>query len=135
MSGVFQIDRELFENSIWNNITEFRLFFYILGNAVWKQGGARKGSVEIKRGQYLRSYRNLCKDLMYLDNNAEKYYNVSTIKRAVDRLVRDGRLEIKETELGTLFTVVNYDLYQGFERFERGDLEQPRNSHATATQQ
>ena len=135
MSGVFQVDRELFENSIWNNITEFRLFFYILGNAVWKQEGVKKGDVEVKRGQYLRSYRNLSKDLMYLDNKAEKYHSISTIKRTIDKLVHDGRLETKETEYGTLFTVVNYELYQGFERFDKEDLEQSRNSRGTVAEQ
>ncbi len=27
LSGVFQIDRVIFDNSIWNNVVEFRVFF------------------------------------------------------------------------------------------------------------
>ncbi len=135
MNGVFQVDREIFENSIWNNIAEFRLFFYILGKAIWKDSGVVVGGIQINKGQYLRSYRNLREDLMYVENNKIKYYGIATIKRMVDKLVDDERLEIKETELGTLFTVVNYHLYQGFERFNNGNLEQQRNSNGTATEQ
>lgn len=135
MSGVFQVDRKIFEHSIWNNPTEFRLFFYILGKAVWKEGGVNVGSVLVERGQYLRSYRNLREDLMYMDNNSIKYYGIATIKRTIDKLVADGRLEKKETELGTLFTVVNYSEYQGFDRFNKDSLERQRNSDGTETEQ
>ena len=89
----------------------------------------------IGRGQYLRSYRKLREDLMYIENNAIKYYGVATIKRLIDKLVQDGRLEITETELGTLFTVLNYSSYQTFNQFNQRDLEQQRNSNGTATEQ
>lgn len=131
MAGVFQVDREIFDNSIWQNPAEFRLFFYILGNAVWNEEGVKYGDVLVKRGQYLRSYRNLRIDLMYMDNNTVKYYGIATIKRNVDKLVIDGRLKKEETELGTLFTVVNYNKYQGFERFDNDSLEQQRNTCGT----
>ncbi len=135
MSGVFQIDRAIFDNSIWNNVTEFRVFFYIVGNAVWKEEGVKVGNIHIKRGQYLRSYRNLREDLMYIENNKIKYYGIATIKRTIDKLVADGRLEKEETELGTLFTVVNYSLYQGFDRFNIDSLERGWNADGTAVEQ
>lgn len=128
---MFQIDREIFENNIWQNPAEFRLFFYILGNAVWKEEGVKFGNVLVKRGQYLRSYRNLRNDLMYSENNAIKYYSLSHIKKLTDKLVNDGRIEKEETELGTLFTITNYSKYQGFERFEIIDQEQGKNAERT----
>ena len=138
LSGVFQIDRAIFDNSIWNNVVEFRVFFYIVGNAVWKEEGVKVGNVHVKRGQYLRSYRNLREDLMYIENNKIKYYGIATIKRTIDKLVVDGRLEKEETEHGTLFTVVNYSLYQGSTGLilvawnEVGtQMEQQRNSSGT----
>src|SRR5690625_1826976 len=112
MAGVFQIDRKIFDSMIWNNIAEFRVFFYILGNAVWKEEGIKIGDIFVGRGQYLRSYRNLREDLMYMENNAIKYYSISYLKKIIDNLVADGRLKKKETRLGTLFTVVNYSKYQ-----------------------
>lgn len=135
MSGVFQVDREIFSNSIWNNIAEFRVFFYILGNAVWKETGVKLGSVLINRGQYLRSYRNLREDLVYTENNAIKYYSISHIKKITDKLVLDGRIKKEETELGTLFTIVNYSLYQGFDRFNIDSQEQCENGERTEQEQ
>lgn len=132
---MFQIDRAVFNNGIWNNVTEFRLFFYILGNAVWKEDGVKMGHVLVGRGQYLRSYRNLREDLMYMENNNIKYYGIATIKRTIDKLVEDGRLQKEETKLGTLFTIVNYNEYQGFDRFKGNSLEQQRNSNGTVTEQ
>jgi len=135
LSGVFQIDREIFEHGIWNNVAEFRIFFYILGNAVWKEEGKDYGNVHVGRGQYLRSYRNLREDLMYMDNNAIKYYSLSYIKKITDKLVLDERIEKEETELGTLFTVVNYSLYQGFDRFKDNSRERSENGARTEREQ
>ena len=131
LSGVFQMDRKIFENSIWNNVTEFRIFFYIVGKAVWKEEGIYVGDIHVKKGQYLRSYRNLREDLMYMEKNAAKYYGMATIKRVTDKLAKDGRLEKKETKVGTLFTVINYSKYQGFERFDNEDWK----GNGTATEQ
>lgn len=135
MSGVFQVDREIFDNSIWNNVAEFRLFFYILGQAVWKEAGVNIGGILVGRGQYLRSYRNLREDLVYTENKAVKYYSISHIKKITDKLVADERLKKEETELGTLFTVVNYCIYQGFERFENDNREQSENGQRTEQEQ
>ncbi|SES03103.1 DnaD domain-containing protein [Salipaludibacillus aurantiacus] len=135
MKGAFQISREIFENPIWNDIPKFRIFFFIVGNAVFSHEGVRKGGILIKRGQFLRSYRNLRDDLEYIDNRAVKKYSTSVIKRKIDQLVKEERLLIEDTELGTLFTVVNYDLYQGFDNYRNNNLEQRENSVGTAEEQ
>lgn len=134
-NGVFQIDRAMFENKIWNNIAEFRIFFYLIGNAVWKEEGIWYGNIHVRRGQYLKSYRQMREDLMYIENNAIKYYSISTIKRITDKLQQDGRIIKEETGLGTLYTIVNYEKYQGFERFNNDNLEQRQNSGETALEQ
>jgi hypothetical protein len=135
MGGAFLTSREIFDNPIWQDVQKFRIFFYIYGNAVFAEEGVRIGDITIKRGQFLRSYRNLSKDLEYIDNRAVKSYAVSSIKRKVDSLVKENRLQVEETELGTLFTVVNYQQYQGFEQYKRGNIEQRENSDGTATEQ
>ncbi|EMK4683318.1 hypothetical protein V8565_002737 [Listeria innocua] len=135
MKGAFQMSREIFENDIWSDVIKFRLFFYIVGNAVFSENGVMKGGIQISRGQYLRSFRNLREDLLYYDNNAEKFYSLSTIKEKIDELVREERLEITTTKLGTLFTVRNYALYQDLSNYSGVSSEQPPNSHRTATEQ
>ena len=129
--GAFQTSREIFENPIWQDVIKFRLFFFIVGNAIFAEEGARSGGVHLKRGQYLRSYRNLSSDLEYLDNRSLKKYSISVIKKKVDQLVKENRVEIEETELGTLFTVVNCDMYQGFDHYKGGNREQRENSART----
>lgn len=131
MKGAFQMSREVFESDIWTDVAKFRLFFYIVGNAVFSEKGVQKGSVHVGRGQYLRSYRNLREDLTYYDKNAEKKYGLATITRKVDELVSEGRLEIKQTEHGTLFTVCNYALYQDLNNYKGEGW----NSNGTATEQ
>lgn len=135
MKGAFQTSREIFDNPIWQDVPKFRIFFYIYGNAVFSEEGVRIGDITVKRGQYLRSYRNLISDLEYIENKSIKKYSVSVIKRKVDQLVKENRLKIEDTEYGTLFTVVNYEEYQGFERYKKDNVEQRRNSVGTAEEQ
>lgn len=132
------MDRGIFENPIWQNPVTFRLFFLIVGKATYKEG-LRIGGVVLKRGQWVRSYRNLKNDLEYIQNRAVIRYSLSTIKRCVNQLVKENRIIVEESELGTLFTVVNYELYQGFpeqeEPLSETANEQQANSVGTALEQ
>jgi hypothetical protein len=139
MGGYFQTSREIFSNPIWKDVKKFRLFLYIVGNAVFAKEGVRVGDITVQRGQFLRSYRNLCKDLEYEDKNTIKTYGVATIDRKIKQLIAEQRLIVEETDYGTLFTVVNYEEYQGFERYKKQGAEQQRNtneeSYGTAAEQ
>ncbi|WP_199928554.1 hypothetical protein [Brevibacillus brevis] len=135
MGGAFLTSREIFSNPIWTNVLEFRLFFLIYGNAVFSDEGVRVGDIILQRGQWLRSIRNLQKDLEYTENRAVKTYSTATIKRAIDSLVIQNRIKVETAELGTLFTVVNYAVYQGFEHYETVIAKRRGNSNETATKQ
>ncbi|WP_406944511.1 DnaD domain-containing protein [Halobacillus sp. SY10] len=142
MGGAFLTSRDVFSNPIWNDVPKFRIFFYIYGNAVFSEDGTRVAGIKLERGQFLRSYRNLRDDLEYLENRSVKKYSLSLIKRKVDQLVKEDRLKIEETELGTLFTVVNYASYQGFDKYknnnenaERTEREQNKNDNGTQREQ
>ncbi len=141
-NGAFQTSREIFENPIWQNIVEFRLFFLIYGKAIFTEEGCKQGNVFIGKGQWLRSYRNLQSDLEYIENRSIKRYSLSRIKRAIDNLVKDKRITVEETELGTLFTVVNYTKYQCLDNYkkhnenaERTQREQNENAERTQREQ
>lgn len=113
MGGTFQTSREIFKNPIWRNITEFRIFFLIYGNAVFKEVRVSDDLI-LQRGQWLRSTRNIQTDLTYVENRQVKTYSLSVINRTIKRLVDMQRVCTKTHELGTVFTVVNYEQYQGF---------------------
>src|SRR5690606_24536653 len=133
MGGVFQIDREIFNHAIWEDVVKFRIFFYILGQAVFAEEGVTVAGIKLERGQYLRSLRKLQEDLAFKEGrgNAVKTYPLTTIQNKIKSLVKEGQIKVKSTERGTLFTVVNYALYQGSERFENGKS----NSDRTAIEQ
>ncbi|PAE27887.1 hypothetical protein CHI07_16950 [Paenibacillus sp. 7884-2] len=131
MKGAFQTSREIFENPIWSDIPKFRIFFYIYGNAVFAKEGTTVAGMHLDRGQFLRSYRNLQEDLAYIENRSVKKYSLSVIKRKVDSLVKENRLKIEDSELGTLFTVVNYETYQGFDHYKNQNLERSENAVGT----
>lgn len=135
MAGAFQTTRDIFDNPIWRNIVEFRLFFLIYGNAAFKDG-VKAGDIVLRRGQWVRSYRNLRDDLEYIENRSIKKYSLSTINRAVENLVKQNRIIVKQCELGTLFEVVNYSKYQDLQNYrnniengERTERERRQNNN------
>ncbi|MGM0214929.1 hypothetical protein [Enterococcus sp. AZ109] len=132
--GAFQTSREIFENPIWTDVVKFRIFFYIYGNAVFANDGTTVADVHLKRGQFLRSYRNLQNDLAYKEKRGYKQYSLNTIKKKIDQLVKEGRIEIEVTDYGTLFTVVNYEEYQGFGRYENPISERQKNDKRTQSE-
>ncbi|GGB61437.1 hypothetical protein GCM10011409_43360 [Lentibacillus populi] len=118
MSTWFKVHREIFDSDIWNDVTTFRLFMYLMGKASHKDG-VKIAGVELKRGQYLRSYRKLAADLAYKEGRGTKEYSLRTIKKAIDKLISAERVNVRETEQGTLFTILNYSKYQGSDDTEK----------------
>lgn len=114
MQGWFKLHRELFDSDIWHDANTFRLFVYLIAQASHQDGIKTKGRT-LKRGQYIRSYRKLADDLAYKEGRGFKTLSLSTIKKCVNKLVDAERVNVEETELGTLFTIVNYAKYQDSE--------------------
>jgi hypothetical protein len=135
VNGAFQTSREIFESTIWTDVVKFRIFFYIYGNAVFAKEGTNVAGIHLNRGQYLRSYRNLQNDLAFKEKRSYKIYPLTTLQRKINELVQEKRIEIQGTDYGTLFTVVNYDEYQGFERYEKSLVERNRNGTGTEPEQ
>ena len=109
--GWIKLHRKILSSDIWKDVTAFRIFVYLILNAT--HDGTRINGIELKKGQFIRSYRQIAKDLEYREGRGIKQYSVSTIKRNIDKLVSAGRIKVDETEHGTLFTVLNYTKYQG----------------------
>ncbi|MGN7403498.1 DnaD domain protein [Cytobacillus praedii] len=125
MQGWFKLHRELFETDLWHDVSTFRLFLYLISQASHKDGIKTKG-IELKRGQYIRSYRKLADDLSFKEGRGYKKYSLSTIKSCVNKLIESERVNVHETEVGTLFTIVNYAKYQELED-EEGESPNAKN--------
>jgi hypothetical protein len=116
-----KVDRTIFDTDIFDHPLVFRLYMLILKEAHYGDGYTING-IKLGRGQWLRSYRKLRDDLEYKDGRGYKKPSVSTIKRAINRLVEYGLITTKEpdsgTDSGTLFTVVETQEYQGVSETE-----------------
>lgn len=111
MQGWIKLHREILDSDLWNDVTTYRLFSYLLLKASHK-GGVKIQGLELERGQWVRSYRKLAQDLAYKEGRGLKEYSLKTITKCVNKLVKSGTVSIQETKQGTLFTIVNYARYQ-----------------------
>jgi DnaD/phage-associated family protein len=114
VQGWIKLHRKILDNELWHDVTTFRLFTLLLLRAAHKDGVKIKG-IELKRGQYLRSYSKLAEDLESKEGRGYKKASKSTILRSVKKLIDEGMVTVSETKHGTLFTVLKYQEYQGFE--------------------
>lgn len=113
-TGWIKLHRKIFDHEIWNDVTTFRLFTLLLLKAS-HQDGIKINGIELKKGQYIRSYSKLCEDLCYKERRALKEVSKSTILRSIKKLVENGMVTVCETDIGTLFTIVKYESYQGLD--------------------
>src|SRR5690606_40628550 len=89
-NGWIRLDREMFESDIWHDVTTFRLFVYLLAKASYKDGVKMSG-IELKRGQYLRSYRKLAEDLAYKERSEEHMSELQSRENLVCRLLLEKK--------------------------------------------
>ena len=102
MTGNFiKIDRKILKWEWWSDINTFRLFMYMLISAYWKDGNY-KGKI-IERGSFPSSISELSK---------ETNLSVMEIRTSLKHLQLTGEITSKATNKFTIFTVVNYNLYQ-----------------------
>lgn len=138
-SGWIKLYRKLLDNEIWHDPLALRLFILLLLRAAHED--TKVNGIEIKRGQWLRSYSNLSEDLGYKVGRGMKKIPKTTLFHCINKLKTFGMIAVDETKHGTLFTVVNYEQYQGFsgsDETERGtvdgtNLERTWNERGTKT--
>ncbi len=132
--GFFLTPRVKFESGIWKEPHKCRLFELLIGKANHcKDKPQRIAHIEVGYGQYLRSYRKLQEDLEYIEDRKVKRHSTWKIMRLVKELINEGRIQVEQTDLGTLFSVSNYHIYQSFESYEHTETNHTPNSVQTDT--
>lgn len=111
MCGWVKLNRDVGEVDLWKEIVPFRLYLLLLTRAT-REDGRMVSGVLLKRGQYIRAFSKLVEDLGYREGRGEKRYSKSTIKRSVDKLVKKRLITVEETNMGTLFTLINCEEVQ-----------------------
>ncbi|MDQ0418482.1 DNA-binding PadR family transcriptional regulator [Croceifilum oryzae] len=113
MSGFVKIYRDIFQHEVFKDELGFRLFTLMIGRSVFVEEGIDHKGIHLKRGQWIRSYRQLANDLEFKEKRGYIKPSISTVKRVIDRLSKSGLITINETDNGTVFTVIHYEKYQG----------------------
>jgi hypothetical protein len=102
MSGWIKLHRQLTDWEWYSDVNTSRLFIHLLLVANHKDGNWR--GIEIKRGQKLTSTSKLA---------VATNLSVKNIRTAIKRLKSTNEVATYSNAQHTVFTVVNYDSYQG----------------------
>lgn len=101
MGNYIKIERKILDWEWWHDINTCRVFIFLLLKANWKDD-MWKG-VLVKRGSYISSLDKLANDT---DLTRDE------VRTAIKHLKNTKEITTQSTRKYTVFTVVNYDLYQ-----------------------
>lgn len=101
MKDYIKINRKILDWEWWHDINTCRVFIFLILKANWKD--SRWKGIEVKRGSYISSL-----DKMASDVDLTK----SELRTAINHLQKTKEISIQTTRKYTVFTVLNYDLYQ-----------------------
>lgn len=103
----FKLPKSIVKHEILHtkNSLSLRLFLTIVGHACYKDGvQVTNTNIILMRGQWLRSNRKLQKDLGA---------SSKSILASIRWLEEKNLIRTEPTLLGTIYTVLNFDVYQG----------------------
>ena len=105
MDNYIKLSRKLMEWEWYGNINTCRLFIHMLLKANWK--ACRFEGKTIDRGSFISSVGKLSEETALTERE---------VRTAITHLKSTGELTSKSTNKYTVFTVVNYDLYQSCDK-------------------
>jgi len=103
----FKLPKSITKHEILHtkNSLALRLFLTIVGHACYKDGvQVTNSNIILMRGQWLRSNRKLQKDLGA---------SSKSLVKSICWLQEKKLIAIEKTDLGTIFSVLNFDIFQG----------------------
>ena len=132
--GHVKVSRKFYaDDPLWKKKREFseaEAWLDLIQRAAWKDHERMIGSqvVKLARGEVLGSLRFLAE--------AWGWKSPGKVKRFLELLVRMDRISEQRTEQqGTVYILVNYELYQSTPEETKQHAKQQRNSNGTATEQ
>ena len=102
MSGWIKLHRKLLEWEWYDDVNTSRLFVHLMLTANHRDNKWR--GIEIKRGSRLTSLDKL---------SSETNLSVSKIRTSIKKLISTNEIASKSHSQHTVFTMFNYDMYQG----------------------
>lgn len=128
MSSWFTINRRLLESDEWlaEPFTRGQAWVDLIGLAAFKAGHKRINGarIEYQRGEYVAAERYL----------AQRWqWSRTKLRRFLDELKKDRKVDHRKTTFGTVIQVLNYDLYQSKKTADQ-TTEEPRKDHGKTTE-
>jgi biotin operon repressor len=103
--GYIKVWRKVEDSGLLQLPNTFALFMYILISASHKDRkmGTPNGAIEVKRGQFISGRKELALRLKQSEQQ---------VRTSLERLKKMGIITIKATNKYSVYTIVNYDIYQ-----------------------
>lgn len=117
MSDYIKINRKILDWEWWYDINTCRLFIFLLLKANWKEG--RFKGTTVPRGSIVSSIRGLSEGTGLTERE---------VRTAISHLKSTGEVTSKTTNKYSVFTVVNYDLYQTSDK--QTDIQETGKRHS-----
>ena len=107
-SGYIKLYRKVLEHPIYSKMQYFRVWLHLLLKANHKDKTFifNNKNTTVKAGSFIGSLRGISKELKI---------SISTVKMIIDYLISERMIEHKPNNKFSLFTIVQWDLYQSNE--------------------
>lgn len=100
-NGFVKFDRKIANWRWYHDVNTFKLFFHLIITANYEPKPFE--NITVQRGQRVASYGTLAE---------ETGLSVRNVRTAIRHLILTGEVTSKSTNKYSVFTIVNYDLYQ-----------------------
>lgn len=100
-NGFVKFDRKIASWRWYHDVNTFKLFFHLIITANYEPKPFE--NITVQRGQRVASYGTLAE---------ETGLTIRNVRTAIRHLISTGEVTSKSTNKYSVFTIVNYDLYQ-----------------------
>ena len=100
-NGFVKFDRKIANWRWYHDVNTFKLFFHLIITANYEPKPFE--NITVQRGQRVASYQSLA---------AETQMSVQNVRTALNHLISTGEVTRQSTSKYTVFTIVNYNMYQ-----------------------
>lgn len=119
-NGFVKFDRKIANWRWYHDVNTFKLFFHLIITANYEPKPFE--NITVQRGQRIASYQSLA---------AETQMSVQNVRTALNHLISTGEVTRQSTSKYTVFTIVNYNMYQDNQQTNQ----QTANKQLTSNQQ
>ena len=124
-NGFVKFDRKIANWRWYHDVNTFKLFFHLIITANYEPKPFE--NITVQRGQRVASYQSLA---------AETQMSVQNVRTALNHLISTGEVTRQSTSKYTVFTIVNYNMYQDNQQTNQQTAnKQLTNNQQTANKQ